>query len=107
MLGRPCCSPATPLARSRSRRGSARGDGRGAYRASQEGLGRDGALNVIAGEQDAQLRAMFEREARLAAAAEHPNVLPVYEAGEIDGRRARGLRDAIDKSLSMRRLPSS
>src|SRR5262249_39350888 len=28
----------------------------------------------------------FERESQLAASIDHPNVLPVYEAGEADGR---------------------
>ena len=30
-------------------------------------------------------RERFKRESRLAAAIDHPNVLPVYEAGETDG----------------------
>ena len=51
------------------------------------GLGRDVALKVIAPElvEDAEVRARFLREARAAAAIEHPNVIPVYAAGERDG----------------------
>ena len=57
------------------------------YRASQPELEREVALKVIAADwaNDPRLRAMFAREARLAAAAEHPNVLPVYGAGEAEG----------------------
>ena len=35
---------------------------------------------------DAGFRERFERESRMAAAIEHPNVIPVYGAGEDDGR---------------------
>ena len=34
---------------------------------------------------DPTSRARFERESRLAASLEHPNVVPIYEAGEADG----------------------
>ena len=45
------------------------------------------ALKVIAPElaDDADFRERFKRESRLAASIEHPNVIPVYEAGEADG----------------------
>ena len=49
------------------------------YRALQLDLGRPVALKVIAGERagDAEFRERFEREARMAAAIDHPNVVPV------------------------------
>ena len=58
------------------------------YRATQLGLDRAVALKLVAPERaaDASFRARFEREARVAAAIEHPNVIPVYGAGEEDGR---------------------
>jgi hypothetical protein len=58
------------------------------YRATQLGLDRAVALKLVAPERaaDPSFRARFEREARVAAAIEHPNVIPVYEAGEEDGR---------------------
>jgi serine/threonine-protein kinase len=58
------------------------------YRATQLGLDRAVALKLVAPERaaDAGFRARFEREARVAAAIEHPNVIPVYGAGEEDGR---------------------
>jgi tRNA A-37 threonylcarbamoyl transferase component Bud32 len=57
------------------------------YRAHQVGLGRSVALKVIAGDRadDATFRARFVREARLAASLDHPNVIPVFEAGEDAG----------------------
>src|SRR5207237_2289802 len=46
------------------------------------------ALKLIVPELagDADFRARFERESHLAASIDHPNVIPVYEAGEADGR---------------------
>ena len=57
------------------------------YRATDERLGRSVALKVMLGEQsgDEDFRRRFIRESRSAAAIDHPNVLPVYEAGEADG----------------------
>jgi serine/threonine protein kinase len=58
------------------------------YRARQERLDRLVAIKVIAPEfaADEAFRIRFEREAMIAARIEHPNVLPVYEVGEVDGR---------------------
>src|SRR6188472_3300535 len=58
------------------------------YRATQLSLARPVALKLIAPEHalDAGFRERFERESRMAAAIEHPNVIPVYGAGEEDGR---------------------
>ena len=58
------------------------------YRATQVGLDRPVALKLIVPElaEDAGFRARFERESYLAASIDHPNVIPVYEAGEADGR---------------------
>ena len=58
------------------------------YRATQVPLGRTVALKVVAPERaaDATFHARFERETRVAAAIDHPNVIPVYEAGETEGR---------------------
>src|SRR4051812_5776414 len=57
------------------------------YKATQIGLDRAVALKVItpAFAHDEEFRARFQREAKLAASIEHPNVIPVYEAGEHDG----------------------
>jgi len=57
------------------------------YRAHQVGLGRSVALKVIASDRagDQTFRARFVREARLAASLDHPNVIPVFEAGDDGG----------------------
>ena len=57
------------------------------YRARHAGLGRIVALKVIGAEraEDPLFRARFVREARLAASLDHPNVIPIFEAGEDDG----------------------
>jgi serine/threonine-protein kinase len=58
------------------------------YRATQLSLARPVALKLIAPEfaADPGFRERFERESRMAAAIDHPNVIPVYGAGEEDGR---------------------
>src|SRR5690348_9101961 len=58
------------------------------FRAEDLELSRSVAIKVIAAElaDDAEFRRRFQREARLAARLDHPNVLPVYRAGEDDGR---------------------
>lgn len=58
------------------------------YRATQIGLKRQVALKLIVPELagDADFRARFQRESHLTASIDHPNVIPVYEAGEADGR---------------------
>jgi YVTN family beta-propeller protein len=58
------------------------------YRATQIGLNRKVAVKLIAPElaTEPDFRARFTRESRLTASIEHPNVIPVYEAGEADGR---------------------
>ena len=58
------------------------------FRATQLALARPVALKVIAPEwvADEGYRERFQREAQLTASIDHPNVIPVYEAGELDGR---------------------
>src|SRR5215213_5861789 len=57
------------------------------YRATQLRLDRLVALKVIAPElaQDPGFRERFTHESRIAASIDHPNVVPVFEAGEQDG----------------------
>jgi serine/threonine protein kinase len=77
------------------------------YRARDPQLGRDVALKVIAPElvADADVRARFLREARAAAAIEHPNVIPVHAAGERDGVAFLAMRlvDGDDLRARVRR----
>ncbi len=57
------------------------------FRATQLALQRPVALKAIAPEfaEDEDYRDRFQRESHLTASIEHPNVIPVYEAGELDG----------------------
>ena len=57
------------------------------YRATELSLGRPVALKLLAPERagDQAFRDRFQRESRMAAAIDHPNVIPVYAAGEHDG----------------------
>ena len=58
------------------------------YRAEQRILGRTVALKVIRPEiaESGDYRSRFLREARFAAAVDHPHVVSVFDAGEQDGR---------------------
>jgi hypothetical protein len=57
------------------------------YRATELSLGRPVALKLLTPERagDREFRERFQRESRMAAAIDHPNVIPVYAAGEHDG----------------------
>jgi predicted Ser/Thr protein kinase len=57
------------------------------YIAEQVRLGRKVALKVLTTELawDEQFRERFVRESHIAAAIDHPNIIPIYDAGEADG----------------------
>jgi tRNA A-37 threonylcarbamoyl transferase component Bud32 len=57
------------------------------YLAQHQRLDRRVALKVLAPDlaEDERFRERFIRESRIAAGIEHPNIIPVYEAGESDG----------------------
>jgi serine/threonine protein kinase len=57
------------------------------YRASDRRLNRPVALKILAPElaSDEGYRQRFLREMRAAAAVDHPNIVPVFDAGEADG----------------------
>ena len=57
------------------------------YRATELSLGRPVALKLLAPDRagDSEFRERFQREWRMAAAIDHPNVIPVYAAGDHDG----------------------
>jgi serine/threonine protein kinase len=64
------------------------------YRATDLSLERPVALKLVAPELagDERFRARFLREPRVAASLDHPNVIPIYEAGEHDGQLYLAMR---------------
>src|SRR5829696_8174724 len=64
------------------------------YRATDLRLERPVALKLVAPElaEDQQFRRRFLKEPKLAAALDHPNVVPIYEAGEHEGRLYLAMR---------------
>jgi ABC-type branched-subunit amino acid transport system substrate-binding protein/outer membrane protein assembly factor BamB len=64
------------------------------YLAHDESLERPVALKLIAPEllQDEEFRARFLREPKLAASLDHPNVIPIYDAGEHEGQLYLAMR---------------
>src|SRR3954464_7767751 len=58
------------------------------YRAEHTHLGRHVALKLLAPElaENESFRDRFVRESRVAARVDHPNVIPIYEASESEGR---------------------
>ena len=77
------------------------------YRAEEPALGRLVALKVLAPALAAheEFRRRFLREMRLAASIEHPNILPIYRAGEDRGLLYLAMRyiDAHDLHEVLRR----
>jgi serine/threonine protein kinase len=57
------------------------------YRADNARLGNEVALKVLSAElsENDAFRERFVRESRLAASINHPNIIPVFDAGEYDG----------------------
>jgi serine/threonine protein kinase len=64
------------------------------YRASDMRLKRSVALKLVVPElsQDDEFRARFLEETELATSLEHPNVVPIYDAGEVDGQLYLAMR---------------
>jgi CHASE2 domain-containing sensor protein len=77
------------------------------YRATQLSLPREVALKLIRPKQALrpEFRARFKREAAAAALVGHPNIVPVYDAGEDDGILyiSMQLVDGIDLAQILRR----
>jgi tRNA A-37 threonylcarbamoyl transferase component Bud32 len=57
------------------------------YRAKHSVLGRTAALKLLSPQlsEDEAFKTRFERESRVAASLDHPNIIPIFEASEFDG----------------------
>jgi serine/threonine protein kinase len=82
------------------------------YRAEHVHLGKKVALKILspALAMDQDFRERFLRESRIAASIEHPNIIPIYDAGEVEGRLYIAMRyvDGLDlKQLIERDGPLS
>ena len=71
------------------------------YLAMHRRLARKVALKVIAADLalDEDFRARFLRESQLAASLDHPNVIPIYDADEVDGVLYLAMRYVRGRSL--------
>jgi Protein kinase domain len=71
------------------------------YLAHDPHLKRNMALKLLAPElaEDESFRVRFLRESQLAASLDHPNVVPVYEAGEVDGLLYIAMRYVVGTDL--------
>src|SRR6476659_8563040 len=74
------------------------------YLATEPGLERPVALNLIAPEAaaDEVFARRFAEESRIAASIEHPNVVPIYAAGEEDGVAWIAMRYVAGSDLGRR-----
>jgi serine/threonine protein kinase len=76
------------------------------YRAQQLKLGRKVALKVLRPDlaADDGFRRRFLRESMIAAGIDHPNVIPIYDAGEVDGLLYIAMRyvDGFDLATLLR-----
>src|SRR5215469_7445210 len=76
------------------------------YRGYDLRLKRTVALKLIAPSLalDERFRERFERETELVMSLEHPNVVPIYDAGEVDGRVYLAMRlvDGTDLGALLR-----
>jgi serine/threonine protein kinase len=80
------------------------------YLAEDTRLGRRVAIKLLSSElaEDEAFRTRFVRESQLAAGLEHPNIVPVYEAGETDAQlyiAMRYVRGTDLRSLIVREAP--
>ena len=74
------------------------------YLAEERRLGRRVALKLLAPDiaDEEAFRARFLRESHLAAAIDHANIIPIYEAGEADGTYYLAMRYVEGTDLEAR-----
>ena len=73
------------------------------YRAYDRRLKRTVAVKFITPELalDERFRERFLRESELAAAFEHPNAVPIHDAGDVDGRLYLAMRYVEGSDLAV------
>ena len=73
------------------------------YRAEDTRLGRKVALKLLTPQlaDNDQFRQRFIRESRLAASLDHPNIVPIYEAGEAEGQLFIAMRYVLGSDLKV------
>jgi len=73
------------------------------YRAEDSRLGRKVALKLLTPELGAQeqFQRRFIQESRLAASLDHPNIIPIYEAGNADGVLFIAMRYVVGTDLKV------
>jgi serine/threonine protein kinase len=71
------------------------------YRAEDMRLGRKVALKLLTPQlaDNEQFRQRFIQESRVAASLDHPNIVPIYEAGEADGQLYIAMRYVVGHDL--------
>src|SRR3712207_4273356 len=71
------------------------------YRAEDMRLGRKVALKLLTPQlaDSEQFRQRFIKESQLAASLDHPNIVPIYEAGEADGQLYIAMRYVAGRDL--------
>src|SRR5262245_60555296 len=71
------------------------------YRAEDLRLKRNVALKLLAPElaEDERFRERFLRESELAASIDHPHIVPIYDAGEVDGQLYIAMRFVAGSDL--------
>jgi hypothetical protein len=74
------------------------------YQASHSLLGRKAALKTLAADlaEDGDFRERFIRESQLIASIDHPNIIPIYDAGEANGIAYIAMRYVQGSDLSGR-----
>jgi serine/threonine-protein kinase len=74
------------------------------FRARQQSLGREVAVKLILqGAQASELdKARFQAEVAAAARLEHPNIVPIYEVGEVEGWHYFGMKLIEGQTLANR-----
>ena len=74
------------------------------WRAEDTRLGREVALKMLRGDrrEDPELRARFEREARMVATLAHPNICTLFDVGEHDGQHFLVMEHLEGETLAAR-----